>query len=454
MQMSFLKNNKLLKGYDLIRTSFWFVPCLIIFLTLALCGLLIWLDTLMGLKELPWLHFLYYANSDITRDLLITVASSVMTVVSITFSITIVALTNASSQFGPRLLRNFMNDSSTQTVLGTFVAIFLYCLVLVRVTDNFAQGAYLPGLALGGAMLLTFISIFVLIYFIHHIATNLQADNIIDKVYDTLQENIRHIFSEHRDNESGQGCLEDVRAQIDKHFNAIKAQHSGYVQAINYVSLTQLMANGEQCMELLVSPGDFVTKRMTIIKCSGQEVAAQQYEQLLACITLGAKRTPIQDPEFAIMQLVEIALRALSPSINDPYSGIACIDKLSATLCNLTHQTFPTGVACDSNGQPRLVFKTATFQGLANTAYDQIRQNSRSNLAVQLRLLEGLIRTAEQASLREHWQFIAQQQLLLEHDLQHQALVGNDEAEMLYRLDQLKRLISRSGVSPTALTLS
>lgn len=444
MQISLLKSNRLIKTYDTIRTSFWFVPCVIIVITLALCTMLIWLDTRVHLHDIPWLKFLYHANGDITRNLLTTIAGSVMTVVSITFSITMVALTNASSQFGPRLLRNFMNDSSTQTVLGTFIAIFLYCLALTRATDNFAQGEYLPGLAIAGASLLTLLSIFLLIYFIHHVATNLQADNIIDKVYRSLEANIESIFAEHKENESTEKYHAEVKEKVDAIKGCIKSQGSGYVQAINYASLTELMSQDNSYMKLLIAPGDFVTKGSVIIEHSDNALTDQQQEELLYYIILGAKRTPIQDPEFAILQLVEIALRALSPSINDPYSGIACIDKLSATLCNLTQRQFPSGITCDADGTPRLLFKTARFGALGDTAYDQIRQNARNNLAVQLRLIEGLIRIAEQASNKEHWDFIVQQKTLLEHDMEQQSLIGNDQSEASQRLNKLNNLIACS----------
>ncbi|MBM6552390.1 DUF2254 domain-containing protein [Marinomonas ostreistagni] len=443
MPLPISQNNKLLKAYDIVRTSYWFVPTLIIFAVLALLALMLWVDRNSGLQEVDWLAFLYHADGEITRDLLTTIAGSVMTVVSITFSITMVALTNASSQFGPRLIRNFMNDSSTQTVLGTFIAIFLYCLALARATDDFAQGDYLPGLAFGGAMVLTLTGIFLLIYFIHHVATNLQADNIIDNVYESLQTNVQSIFEEHKHKEAAGCTREDVRQHIPEQSHIwLNSDHAGYVQAINYHTLAELMSEEKQYMELIITSGDFVTKNMAILKRSDQILTNNQRDKILSCITLGAKRTPIQDPEFAILQLVEIALRALSPSINDPYSAIACIDKLSSTLCNLTSKTFPEGIACDQNDEPRIAFKTATFTGLANTAFDQIRQHSKLNLAVQLRLLEGLIRIGEQANSEEQWQFIQQQKQLIEHDLKQQETIGNDQKETSERLNILNNLIA------------
>lgn len=443
VQTSLFPSNKLLKTYDAIRTSFWFVPCLIIFATLLLFASLLWLDQSLALQNTLWISFLYHADAEVTRDLLTTVAGSVMTVVSITFSITMVALTSASSQFGPRLIRNFMNDTSTQSVLGIFISIFIYCLMLAAASENFASGLYLPGLTLGGAIILTFSGIFLLIYFIHHVATNLQADNVIDNVFETMQTNILHIFDEQRSNESKDASCKSVERTLKNSFTPIHIKRSGYVQAINYTNLVQILSSYDQCAELLVTPGDYITSRMVVIHHSGDEPSPTQIQSLLSCITLGAKRTPIQDPEFAILQLVEIALRALSPSINDPYSAIACVDKLSSTLCNLVHKQFPEGIACDNEDKPRLIFKKASFQSLANSAYDQIRQHANGCLSVQLRLLEGLSRIAEQAKKKEHWEFIRQQKNMLEHELRKHDFVDHDMQEINERITLLEHIIAK-----------
>ena len=442
MHFSFIRSNKLLKAYDAVRTSFWFVPSIIILATLLLCLALIWVDNQYHFNAIPWLNYLYQLEGGIARSLLTTIAGSVMTVVSITFSITMVALTNASSQFGPRLIRNFMNDSSTQMVLGSFISIFVYCLVLAGATDDFASGEYLPGLTFAGAIVLTMMGILLLIYFIHHVAVNLQADNIIDKVSNELETNIANIFNERKNEEQSHASHSEVLDNLDTSAIKIKSTTSGYVQAVNYPALIQLMTNHDSYLNILVTPGDFVVNGMTIMQCSNSDLTTSECDELISYITFGAKRTPLQDAEFAILQLVELALRALSPSINDPYSAIACIDKLTATICNLTHKRFPEGISCDNDDQPRVVFKTATFSGIANSAYDQIRQHSNNNLAVQLRLLEALTHIAEQAKVSEHWSVIEQQKSMLEHELQQRVFIGHDLAEINERLNKLNTLIA------------
>ncbi|WP_418138659.1 DUF2254 family protein [Marinomonas sp. RS-M-Aa-14] len=156
------------------------------------------------------------------------------------------------------------------------------------------------------------------------------------------------------------------------------------------------------------------------------------------------KRTPIQDPEFAVHQLVEIALRALSPGINDPYSAIACIDKLTATICDLTQKNFPEGITYDEEGVERVTYKTTSFETLANIAFDQIRQYSQSCLAVRLRQLEGLIRIAEQANYATHWSFVRHQKLMIEHGLEQQQLIDLDRKEVSIRLQALSKLLDNA----------
>ncbi|MEL0614144.1 DUF2254 domain-containing protein [Marinomonas arenicola] len=438
-----INSTQLLKTYDAVKTSFWFTPCLILLGTLFTCALLLSIDLYSDLHRAHWLHFLYHSDPDIIRSLLTTIASSVMTVVSITFSITIVALTNASSQFGPRLIRNFMEDISTQVVLGVFISLFVYCLILTRMTDNFAEPAFLPGLSIAGAAMMTLFGILLLIYFIHHVAQNLQSDHIIDNVYSELQNSIEKIFDQQKEKEST--TQDDHIATKSASPLLLKSPQCGYVQAINYDQLTALMSKLDGYLEVLVAPGDFVVYRKTSMRSTIKKLSTADEKSLHDCFTFGSKRTPIQDPEFAVDQLVEIALRALSPGINDPYSAIACVDKLTAMICDLTQETFPQGTAFDREGVKRMDYKVTSFEGLANTAYDQIRQYSPNCLAVCLRQLEGLACIAEQARKPSHWAFVRHQKHMIEHGLKQQNFIDLDREKINSRLQHLNELLQSDG---------
>lgn len=301
MLLSIIKNTQLLKIYDTIKTSFWFTPCLILLSTLCACTLFLCIDLYRGFYRIGWLHFLYHSDADIIRTLLTTIAGSVMTVVSITFSITIVALTNASSQFGPRLIRNFMEDVSTQIVLGVFISLFVYCLILTRMTNYFANLSFLPSLTIAGAALMTLFGILLLIYFIHHVAQSLQSDHIIDNVYSELQSSIRKIFDQQKAKESceSQDINEPTAGTLPV---SLKSPLCGYIQAIDYNQLTEWMTELDGHIEVIVAPGDFVVSRKITVLCDVKTLSTTDETNLHNCFTLGSKRTPIQDPEFAVDQ--------------------------------------------------------------------------------------------------------------------------------------------------------
>ncbi|RBP78025.1 DUF2254 domain-containing protein [Marinomonas rhizomae] len=450
MALSTINNTTVLKVYDAVKTSFWFTPCLILSLTTLSCISLLLIDLHTNLNSLSWLSFLYHADASVTRDLLTTVASSVMTVVSITFSITIVALTNASSQFGPRLIRNFMEDSSTQVVLGVFISLFVYCLILVRTTDDFAGGDFLPGLTIAGAIAMTLFGILLLIYFIHHVSLNLQSDSVIDNVYQELQYSINQIFKQQKEEEDNYPSAKknppSTPTEAKKSYTQyeLKSHSCGYIQAIDYSTLTNLMTRRGGHLNISVNPGDFIVNRMVIMTCDIKQFSEKDRQILRGSFTLGPQRTPIQDPEFAVHQLVEIALRALSPGINDPYSAIACVDKLTAAVCDLTQKNFPEGITYDESGTEKVTYKTTSFENLANIAFNQIRQYSQTCLAVQLRQLEGLIRVAEQANHATHWSFVHHQKLMIENELEQQEFIDLDKKEISTRLQTLGKLLKQA----------
>jgi uncharacterized membrane protein len=301
--LSILKDTKLLKNYDAIKTSFWFTPCLILFLTITSCTILLFIDLYAGLDSVHWLAFLYHADANITRSLLTTIASSVMTVVSITFSITIVALTTASSQFGPRLIRNFMEDKSTQIVLGVFISLFIYCLILVRMTDDFAKGHFLPGLTFAGAIAMTLCGILLLIYFIHHVSQNLQSDNIIDNVYSELQYSINQIFKQQKkeedttSNKKSAITKPNIESELISPVNKreaipLKSSACGYIQTINYAHLTKVMKKLDGYLEVSVNPGDFVVNRMITMNCHTKHLSKEDEKSLHNGFTLGPNRRP------------------------------------------------------------------------------------------------------------------------------------------------------------------
>ncbi|WP_228041851.1 DUF2254 domain-containing protein [Planktothrix mougeotii] len=228
--------------WNSLRSSFWFVPTLMVSLAITLAFTTITLDEL-GVIVIDRFSWTYTRGPEGARAILSTIASSMMTVAVTTFSITIVALQLASSQFGPRLLRNFMRDIGNQVVLGTFISTFIYCLLILRTIRTEEDNEFVPHLSVTCSVLLALASIAVLIYFIDHVANSIQAENVITEVTQDLNSAIERLFPEKiGEGESvhhppvSQSILDDFHA----HSCSIQSLKSGYIQAINQHRLIQL----------------------------------------------------------------------------------------------------------------------------------------------------------------------------------------------------------------------
>ena len=430
-------NNRILSLIETFRTSFWFIPSTLVASSSVLASLFLAYDRSYQDFTPDFFQFIYQASPESIRSLLTTIAGSMITVTSIAFSITVVALSLASSQFGPRLIRNFMSDKGTQSVLGVFVAIFTYCLLVLQATTSVGTDHFIPGLATYFALVLAFAGVGVLIYFIHHVAHSIQADNVIDKVYCQLKLDIERLFP------TQQAQVEDINngplSYSETHYSqSLKSQQDGYIQAIDIKKLTQLAAENEIKIKVLVKAGDAVVTGFTLMKLGIDDANQRPDEKtLLACIMVGAKRTPIQDPEFAINQLVEIAVRALSPGINDPFTAITCTDKLCAILCTLTQRTFPPSQHKDQQGTVRVITHAFQFSQLAHAAFNQIRQHAESSVAVTIRLLESLQLIADLVSNQDQREFVEQQRDMIAQACEHQSLCRQDKQDIEQRLQQI-----------------
>jgi len=318
-----------------------------------------------------------------------------VSVAATAFSITIVALQLAASNFGPRMLRNFMQDTGNQVVLGTFIATFIYSLLVLRTVRGEGDGynQFVPQLSVTVGLLLAIAGIGVLIYFIHHAATIIQASQVISGVSDDLNQAIDRLFPE----KIGHGLSEfqqqvaEIPINFDSQACPIRATRSGYLQAIDDEELMKIACEHKLVLRLKYRPGKFIVQgRDLVMVWPGERVNRQLTERLKDAFILGKERTEQQDVEFPIDQLVEIALRAISPAVNDPFTAIRCIDRLSAGLSRLAERDFPSPYRYDRSHNLRVIAEGVTFAGLTDAAFNQIRQYSTKDVAVTLRLLEAI----------------------------------------------------------------
>ncbi|MBD1875005.1 DUF2254 domain-containing protein [Nodosilinea sp. FACHB-131] len=383
------------KLLDSLHSSFWFIPTLMVVLAIGLSFITIGIDQQLEADIIGNLGWAYALGPNGSRAILSAIAGSMVTVATTAFSITIVALQLASSQFGPRLLRNFMQDTGNQIVLGTFISTFVYSLMVLRTINGVAENEFVPHIAVTCGIGLAIASIGVLIYFIHHSATSIQVDHVISRVGCELDEVIDRLFpkqvgrgaSEHR----AEPFASEIPANFDHEAAAIQSTSSNYIQAIDTKQLMQIATETNILLQLQRRPGDFVIKGSLLALAYPAESGSKKLvKQINDAFVLGSQRTDQQDVEFSINQLVEIAVRALSPGINDPFTAIRCIDQLSAALCHLAQKEIPSAYRYDDQDKLRVIAAPVTFADVTDAAFNQIRQYGQTSVAVTMRLLEAI----------------------------------------------------------------
>jgi uncharacterized membrane protein len=373
-------------------------------------------SSLQGESLKPVMPWLFTGGAEGARAVLSTIAGSMITIAGVVFSITIVALSLASSQFGPRLLRGFMRDRANQMVLGTFISTFLYCLWVLRMVSAVENDNFVPHLSIAIALILAVCSLGVLIYFIHHVSLSIQASTVIASVNQDLNNSIHEFFTHSPDkNPEDHHAEREVESWKKDASIQLTSNTHGYIQVVNLERLLLLAEDNDIFASLLVRPGHFVVEGQALASIfPSEKVTDKLFKKLQGCFVTEYQRSPLKDLEFALHQLVEVALRALSTGVNDPFTAINCIDYLGVGLSQLGKKSFPSSYCRGENGTIRIHSNPLTFEGALETACNQIRQAARGNAAVSIRMLEML--TALHSQLTEdalRTQVRAQAQLVL-----------------------------------------
>jgi uncharacterized membrane protein len=376
--------------WESIHTSFWFLPAVLTVLAIGLSIGTVQLDRSISWNAQRVGEFLYPGGGQGARLVLSTIAGSTITVAGVTFSITIAALTMAGSQFGPRLLRNFLADKGNQVVLGTFVGTFIYCLLVMRTIADFEEGQFIPRIAITFGIVLALASFLVLIYFFHHASSSIQAEQVVDTIFRELMLEIDHTFPQGQGPQAG-APERPPQVGRDEHAFTVLAEASGYVRVVDVEGLLALAIERDLRIQLRHRPGDFVFEGTPLAMLAGarpiDEAVPRRVRQ---AFLLGKYRSLKQDVEFPVQQLVDMALRALSPSLNDPYTAVNCLDRLGAAICHLNGRQPASAYRYDDQGRLRLIRDVPTYEGILDAAFTLIRQNLQRSLGVSIRLLEIL----------------------------------------------------------------
>ncbi len=415
---------KLLALWESLRTSFWFLPMLLAMGAVTLSFLTVYIDALVTDQWLRSVNWVYAGGAEGASSVLAAIAGSMITITGLVFSLTLVALSLTSSQFGPRLLRNFMRDTSNQLVLGTFVATFLYCLLVLRTIRREDETLFVPHISVTIGVALSIASMVVLIYFIHHISVSIQADEIISRVNNDLLAGIDRLFPEKFGTNDApktppSQCEIGGGSGMPTGFNngaqPVAARSDGYIQYLDAERLLNLAKDQDFLLRLARRPGHYVVAGSTLSHVwPAEKLDEELAQQINDAFILGSQRTPSQDIEYAINQLVEVAVRALSPGINDPFTAMTCVDRLSTALRRIALREIPSALRYDEQGKLRVIAPSITFAGIVDAAFNQIRQYATQSPAVSIRLLEAIaaiipaVKCPEDlATLKRHTQMIA-----------------------------------------------
>jgi uncharacterized membrane protein len=382
--------NKLKQLWSNLRSSFWFTPSLIVVVSMAFAVALIETDSAGSDRWLAQWPRLFGVGPVGARDMLSTLAGSMMSIMGVTFSMTLVALALASSQNTSRILSNFMRSRVTQITLGIFAGIFAYCLIVLR-TIRSGDVEFVPSLAVFFAFVLALGSIGVLVFFIHHIASSIQASSIIASITQDTIASIERLFPErlgHGPDDEDQDQVRQSLAEMTWH--AVPAEMNGYLQSVDNDALLRLARDRQTVVRMERGIGAFVVQNTALASLALEDPPDQEtIAALNACYSISRHRTIEQDPAFGIRQIVDMALKALSPGVNDTSTAVMSVDYLTAILAQLASRKFPASHRYEGD-ELRVITVAPTFEDLLAEAFDQIRGSAIGNAGIMVRMLGDL----------------------------------------------------------------
>ena len=422
-----------------LQVSIWLIPLLLCLAGFALALLLLWIE-----RNVPALDSaLEFVSMSITsaRQVLGVIATSVLSVGGVVFSVTMVALTLTSGQYGPKVLRQFLSDRLSKISLGLFLGTSIYCLVTLSGYGDTDQ----PDITVMVALVLTLLALAGFIGFIHTTATDLQADQIIQRIGGDLQRMLDQLVNEENLADRNDDVFAWRRVARGVRPAVVAARTDGYVQAIDYPALVLWSAALDCQLQVRVRAGDFLLAGTTLVKIYGgaPQVLAGKLDSLHKCFLTGPMRTPVQDPEYPITQLNQVAARALSPGINDPGTAITCVDWFSMALGRIADRDLPGKVFLDGEQGSRVLARYTDFDGILKAFYAPARQFSRGNIPVLVALVDSLYRLAQLTTRQKRLAAIAREGGLLYQEVERGDHLPDDLRDFRQRYRKLITVTGR-----------
>ena len=386
---------------------------------------------------------MFAGSAEGAQGMLQAIATSMITVAGVIFSITILILSEVSNQYSPRILRNFVRDRKNQVVLGAFLAIFVYCLVVLRSIHDIDEEKFVPQIAVLGGIGLSLVGIGVMIFFIHHIAYSIQASTILQRATKETLDEINSLYPEMfgvgPDDHPAPGAVEIAHRGP---WHTVKSTKSGYLEMTGSEALMGFAEDHDTVVRLEYLIGDFVVEGTPLASVLGPEPPSDgEARRLRRAISIISYRTIEQDASFGIRQLVDVAMKALSPSLNDTTTAIMCVDHLTAILARLVERKMESPYRM-KHGKLRLIARRPGFGDLLNECVEQIRQNAGGNIAMLHRLIQAMETVAPLTADRARREEIRLQLTLMRKTIEATVLFPPDQTRLLLACDRATAILA------------
>jgi len=426
-----------------IKASYWFIPSLLTLAAFLLALGMIHLDRSGVSESLLSSGWFERSRPEGARAQLTVIASAMIAVSSTVFAITIAAVAYASGNYGPRLLTNFMNDRGNQISLGVFIATFAYNLTVLRVVrsaEEVVSGAgrppgsteaFVPQLSMLVSAGTVAVAVIVLVYFLHHIPASIRIDAVLGDIGRRLVGDIEKRFPK-------EGGATEPEERISG--EPVNATGIGYIQIVDFEELDEIARKERLAIALRVRTGDFIHPHLPVVEVKG-EVSGDLRERILDCFSLGESRTPTQDLEFLIDELVEIALRALSPGINDPFTAITSMHWMGAALAKLADRDLIEGPEQEDYDTHRIQPLADDFGHFVRRSFGAVRSSVATNPLAARMCLEVLSGVAAGATSAERRSALLEEARALVAQAETE-LEGPALREVRARIEELERALA------------
>lgn len=377
------------------RESFWFIPIICLVTAFVLAQVMVSLDQSLpqGFSS-PWTFWIYNVGIDGSRSMLGAIGTSMLAVAATAFSITISVVVTASATYGPRLVGNFMSDRGNQSVLGVLVATFLYALLVLRTIRSADDDivAFVPHLAVNVAVLMAVLDVVLLVWFIHHIASSVRVETLAHGVRKNFWEVVERLHPE----EAQEGVVDTD--PLDRGGSAISADSVGYIVDINFQRLCAIAAEADAYIQVVPRVGDHILPHEPLVRVWPRGQADDVAGAVRRAVTIGDSRSEYQDVQFAEQQVLELAVRALSPGTNDPYTAVNAIEEVAAAIALVVARPRPGNTLVDEDSTVRVRYQSVSVEEIVDLPFDQVRPYAMDHVMVLTALID-LAARIEQASI-------------------------------------------------------